>query len=417
MTKHFLTDWRRIGASAAGLALLAIAPHFATLAQDASPTEAKDPKPAAPQPTAAPDTRPRAEARDTVRDARDTARDARKDKTETVRDARQDSRGTAQDARQEGRETAKTTNRDATEKARDSRQEGRETAKDTRRDKVDTAKGARRESRDIVGDARETARDARRDARGEAIRNLRSADLGLWFNPHTSVKGLVISDVAAEGAIAKAGFKEGDRIVSINNQPVATQEEFMRLLLAEDLRDQQTSIIVMRDGKEQTISVHPALLVHEMAVHDPLWRSGIVLDERDPNRAAVLRVYPRTPAYYAGLRAGDVITGVRGQRIARIADLVQSFASGNGNIGLQVNRGNKTRDLEINATDEAAEVRTVLKPNVDSGDRTSAAPSGVRVEVPGDQRPTLTPPAPSQPSASGTSPRSGTTPGTNLPKP
>jgi len=345
-------------------------------------------------PTAAPDAKdakPRAEARATIQDARDTAKDARKDKTETARDARQDGRSTAQDSRQDGRETAKSTNRDSTEKARDARQEGRQDAKDARRDAVDTAKGARRDSRQTAADSRETVRDARRDVRGEALRNLRSADLGLWFNQNTSVKGLVISDVASEGAIAKAGFKEGDRIVSINSKPVATQEEFMRLLLAEDLRDQQTSIVVMRDGKEHTLTVNPTLLVHEMAVHDPLWRSGIVLDDKDPNRIVVRKVYPRTPAFYAGLRSGDVITGIRGQRIARLADLVQGFVSGNGNVGLQINRGNRTRDLEINATEEGTELRTVLKPSTDSEDRLSAKPSEIRVEVPADKKPTLNP--------------------------
>jgi len=337
---------------------------------------------------APPEAKPLAEARETVKDARDTVRDARKDKTETVRDARQDARATAQDARQDGREAAKDADG---AKAREARQDGRQDARGARRDGIETAQGARKDARETTSDVRATARDARRDARGEALRNLRAADLGLWFNRNTSVKGLVISDIASEGAIAKAGFKEGDRIVSVNNQPVATQEEFMRLLLAEDLRDRHTTIVVMRDGKEQNISVNAGLLVHEMALHDPLWRSGIVLDDKDPNRVVVLKVYPRTPAFYAGLRAGDVITGVRGQRIGRIADVVQSLISGNGNIGLQVNRGNRTRDLEIDADAADADVRTVLKPNADKEDRISSVPSEIRVEVPADQKPSLNP--------------------------
>lgn len=368
--------------------------------------------------TAAPEPRPRVEAKATTQEARETVRDTRKDKTETTRDTRQDARGTAQDSRQDGRETAQT-NRDGAEKNRDARQDGREGAQDARREGFDAAKGTRRDSRETIADARETARDARRDARTEALRNLRTADLGLWFNNNTSVKGLVISDVAVEGAIAKAGFKEGDRIVSINSQPVATQEEFMRLLLAENLREQQATIVVMREGKEQSISLNAALLVHEMATHDPLWRSGIVLDDKDPNRVVVLKVYPRTPAFYAGLRSGDVITGVRGQRISRIADLVQGFASGTGNIGLQVNRANRDRDLEINTTDEAADIRTVLKPNADSETRISSVPSEIRVEVPADTRPSLKPstdPATKSSAAPPANPApTRTTPGTATP--
>ena len=49
----------------------------------------------------------------------------------------------------------------------------------------------------------------------------RAADLGIWFNSRANAEGLVVADLAAEGAIAKIGFQEGDRIVSINGQPAS----------------------------------------------------------------------------------------------------------------------------------------------------------------------------------------------------
>jgi len=270
--------------------------------------------------------------------------------------------------------TGKTTKAGARETTKEARQEGRETAKDARRD------------------ARDVGRETREARRETLMRNLRAADLGLWFNPHTSVKGLVISDVSADGAIAKAGFKEGDRIVSINGQPVATEEDFMRQLVTEELRDDETKIVVMRDGAEQALTVHPSVLVHEMAMHDPLWRSGIVLDERDPNKIVVLKVYPKTPAFYAGLKSGDVITGMRGQRLVKIADLLQGLVAGGSNVDLQINRGSKLRDLLLN-TGEATETRTVLKPSVETEVKVDV-PATAKSKAPADQKPNLNQPKP-----------------------
>jgi len=268
--------------------------------------------------------------------------------------------------------TGKTTKTGARETTKEARQEGRETAKDARRD------------------ARDVGRETREARRETLLRNLRAADLGLWFNPHTSVKGLVISDVSADGAIAKAGFKEGDRIVSINGQQVATEEDFMRQLVTEELRDEETKIVVMREGTEQALTVHPSVLVHEMAMHDPLWRSGIVLDERDPNKIVVLKVYPKTPAFYAGLKSGDVITGMRGQRIVKIADLLQGLLASGSTVDLQINRGNKLRDLLLN-TGESAETRTVLKPSVESELKVDV-PATARGPAAADQKPNLNQP-------------------------
>jgi hypothetical protein len=277
-----------------------------------------------------------------------------------------------------------TTRRQAKGEAREAKGEAREGVRESR----ETAREGRQEAREAGREGREAAREARRDTRAESRENLRAADLGLWFNRRAGVSGLVVADVSAEGAITKAGFKEGDRIVSINDQPVTTEAEFMRFLLAEELLDKQAKVVVMRDNREETIHVQPSALLREMAISDPLWRQGIVIDDRDPNRVVVLKVYPRTPAYYAGLRAGDVITRMRGQRIARIADLVQNLTAANGNVEFEVNRGNRTRALEFNTDDESGELRVTLKPNVDSEQR-PAGKAEPRSNQPADQKPRL----------------------------
>ena len=288
---------------------------------------------------------------------------------------------------------------EVTDTVREQAREAREAARGAADEARDTAKGARREAREAGREVREGVRETRRDAR-EAVQdldNLRAADLGLWFGGRGGADGLVIADVSAQGAIAKVGFQEGDRIISVNDQKVSSEAEFMTFLRADDLRDQRVKVVVFRGGREQILYITPAVIYREAVVYDPLWRYGIVLDDRYPDRVVILRVYPRTPAYYAGLRAGDVVVGLRGQRIARAADFVSAFTSADGRVAVQVNRANRTRDLEIDA---GAETRTTLRPNIDPETRIDGRGRVERLEnrpdLPADS-PRIEKPKPNEP--------------------
>jgi membrane-associated protease RseP (regulator of RpoE activity) len=261
-------------------------------------------------------------------------------------------------ARKAGRDTAK----DARGAAKNAREAARDATEDARKGAADTAKGARREAREA---GREAGRAVRRGAREFTADNVRAADLGVWFNSRAGTDGLIISDVAAQGAIAKIGFQEGDRIVSINGTPVRAETDFVRLLLADDVRSDRVPVIVLRDGREQTLYVQPALLYDEIAWYDPFWQYGLVIDDRYPDRLVVLRVYPRTPAYYAGLRAGDVIVSAGGDRIAAVNDFSRIIADAEGPLALQVTRANRTRELQLD-TSAALEggARATLRPEI-----------------------------------------------------
>src|SRR5439155_24900859 len=97
----------------------------------------------------------------------------------------------------------------------------------------------------------------------------------------------------------------------------------------------------------------------------------------NPNQMVVQRVFPRTPAFYAGLRPGDVITNINGQPITSLASLTQALQAG-GNLGLQVTRNGQVRDLALAATDNS--IRTAMLPNVNlntnTGTTNAATQSG-----------------------------------------
>jgi C-terminal processing protease CtpA/Prc len=76
---------------------------------------------------------------------------------------------------------------------------------------------------------------------------------------------------------------------------------------------------------------------------------------------------PQSPAFYAGVRSGDQITSVQGQRIAAVRDLVQSIINAaGGSAQLEVNRNNQTRQLDIEIPNDEAgdQPRTALRPTL-----------------------------------------------------
>src|SRR5205814_152264 len=113
----------------------------------------------------------------------------------------------------------------------------------------------------------------------------------------------------------------------------------------------------------------------------------IVIDDSNPNQIIVLRVFPRTPAYYAGIQAGDVITTVNGQQVASLSAFTQLLTQATGPLALQVSRAGQTRELQLSALgSEDASVRTALRPNFDGGVSSNAsanAQGGATVTTPG----------------------------------
>src|SRR5262245_3224759 len=202
---------------------------------------------------------------------------------------------------------------------------------------------------------------------------IRPADIGLWLTPRPN-DGLIITDLTANGVFATAGLREGDLIVSINGQPVTTETHVVQYLTGPAIGTDPIPVVVMRGGRQQTIVVQASLIAKSIGAYDPLYQYGIVIDDRNPNQIVVRSVYPRTAAYYAGLRAGDVITTVGDQSITNIAILAQVLSRASAVVLVQVVRGGLPREIRLDPlliVDGTA--RTALRPTIDSPTRTEAA--------------------------------------------
>jgi C-terminal processing protease CtpA/Prc len=334
----------------------ALAQQSDSKATDASQTQAKD---------------------DQAKDDKDQQDKNEREKAQAIRETKrgtiEDARDTTRQAREGARDTARedrSTTRDAREGARDTAREDRGATRDARESSRDTA----REDRDTIREARRDTREARREFRSE---RLRSGDLGLWLR--RAANRLTVADIAGRGAISQTGLKDGDEIVSVNGQKVTSERDFIDQMFKDPTSTKPVEVVVNRNGQQQTVSLQPKLFVDEHLANDNrLHEYGILLDENDPNHVTVQAIVPRSPAFYAGMRRGDRITGFRGQKIQAVTDLVRAIsnAASGGLASVEVNRNNQTRQLDIEVPGQSGdEARTALRPTLPSSSSNQAAPS------------------------------------------
>jgi len=199
---------------------------------------------------------------------------------------------------------------------------------------------------------------------------LRGPDLGLWFRQERDAGGasaLIVDHLLDDGAFASAGLREGDRIVSVDGRPIDSEPQFVRGVMKSSNGDHVVSLVVTRgvvssdERQQQTISLKARDVWKGVVVADPFYQAGFLVDEpvedksvedksvedkRDRDGVVVARVFPLTPAFYAGLRQGDTITSVSGQSVTAPADVAQYFRVG-GRLALGVSRGGESRQLHI----------------------------------------------------------------------
>ena len=181
--------------------------------------------------------------------------------------------------------------------------------------------------------------------------DMRGPDIGLWFN-RSNHDALVIGDVSSHGPIARLGFREGDRVVSVNGHRVAREADFIDYLLGAD-RD-RVEVVVNRDGRDETVWVEPAQFAQNNGYEqvEPIEQFGVVLDDRYDDRIVVWRVIPRSPAFYAGIREGDVISTYEGRPFTSRTEFEKSVADWRtGEAQLQVRRGDRNRNLTVEVPD------------------------------------------------------------------
>jgi serine protease Do len=163
---------------------------------------------------------------------------------------------------------------------------------------------------------------------------------------HGSLKGVLVSDTMPGSPAREAGLENGDIIVGFGRTPVEGPAE-LRNLVAKSRPGQSAKLTVVRKGRKRTVEVEvgelPAEHESPRSEHMPepmgdafTGLSVIALTEdiarqlklpKDAFGVVVAGVEEGSPGHEAGLKRGDVIHEIDGQRIQSLADF-QRAASG-----------------------------------------------------------------------------------------
>ena len=150
--------------------------------------------------------------------------------------------------------------------------------------------------------------------------------------------GAIVKQVLPNSSAAAAMVKPGDVVVRVANKPVRNAAEYMTQV-ATVPAETQIPLVLYSDGKEKTILV-TAWSVVLKPVEKVLPRqmgsiSGAVVGDILPGNplygdirgAQILSLPVRSPAYEAGVEAGDVIVGVDKAKVRTTNGLIRGGAS------------------------------------------------------------------------------------------
>lgn len=239
--------------------------------------------------------------------------------------------------------------------------------------------------------------------------------------------GVRIEDVDRDSPAAKAGLQQGDIVVEFDGERVRSARQFSRLV-EETVGGRTVTLGIVRGGQRQTVSVTPedrALAfgfdgdriggeiarqfremeprlreieprlreieprLREFRMNPPAFdfnfqdmlpgntrgRLGVESEALSPQLAQyfgvkdggvlVSAVREDSPAAKAGIKAGDVITSINGDRVRDYGDLVRELRDKTGEISVGIVRDKKETTLKATIEPPQSRNRRPLRPAID----------------------------------------------------
>ncbi|MFO1370938.1 MAG: DegQ family serine endoprotease [Candidatus Competibacteraceae bacterium] len=185
----------------------------------------------------------------------------------------------------------------------------------------------------------------RRGQLGVAVQDL-TPDLARAFNIPDN-QGAVIAQVSPRSAAARAGLREGDVVLRVNDKPMHDASNLRNAIGLLEVGD-SVRLEILRDGKPLTVEAKIGEYVPAKAEGETFnpRLTGAAFEDIRPNSplagkvqgVLVAGVESGSPAARAGLRRNDVIIGVNHQRVTSTTEL-QQLAAGDSTLLLNLLRG------------------------------------------------------------------------------
>lgn len=121
-----------------------------------------------------------------------------------------------------------------------------------------------------------------------------------YINPEVFDEGMATSEIMKE-----YGFRDGDKILNANQKPLDSQIDINKFLL---LRDLQAVEVEHADGSTEVLELPDD-------IGQQLFQAGDIEPFSPIRKPLIDSVKPDTPAMKVGLKKGDLITSVNGEKV------------------------------------------------------------------------------------------------------
>ncbi len=168
----------------------------------------------------------------------------------------------------------------------------------------------------------------------------------------------VIGAVTAGGPAERAGLRRGDRVLTVAGSEVRTWDNFF--VAVGTRANQDVALTLARDGQTMAVNIRP----------EPQTRFEIgdigVLPEAKP---IIQSVVPNGPADKAGVKAGDIVLAIDGERMATRTQLVEVISKNGGKAtDLLIERAGQ--ELHIGVTPEQRGQRAMIDVSITEATKT-----------------------------------------------
>jgi regulator of sigma E protease len=154
----------------------------------------------------------------------------------------------------------------------------------------------------------------------------------------------VVGDVKEGYPAYSAGIKKGDEITAINGKKVLYWNELTDMIVKEGRSE--LSLTINRKGLTMVIKVMPRVEDAEDIFKEKVSKPLIGISPL-PYLPVVEGLDKGMPAYEAGIKPGDVITGVNGKKIKYWDEVSDAVEKGAGTLKMEISRGNEAREFSL----------------------------------------------------------------------
>ncbi len=161
--------------------------------------------------------------------------------------------------------------------------------------------------------------------------------------------GAVITNVEAGSSAEKAGIRQGDVIVAVDDDPIEGASDLRNKIGLEPV-GKTITLDVIRDGRRRTLKAEVVKMRAESAAAgavSPLLE-GAVLSDIDRNSprfgridgVVITSVKKGSPAWRHGLRDGDILVAVNRDKVRSLAEATAALSDAGSVVALNILRGN-----------------------------------------------------------------------------